>query len=103
MSKLTLQDLEAWLQSNPAWSANEQFTALNRAYEFADFADAFAFMTRVALHAQLHDHHPEWSNVYNRVDMRVTTHDVHGLTQRDLELADCAEHAWQQLKPEPGA
>ena len=55
-------------------------------FRFADFRTAFAFMTRVALAAERADHHPEWSNVYNRVDVRLTTHDAGGLTGRDFAL-----------------
>jgi len=58
-----------------------------RAYRFKDFTHAFAWMTRVALLAEKADHHPEWSNVYNRVEVRLTTHDAGGLTARDITLA----------------
>jgi 4a-hydroxytetrahydrobiopterin dehydratase len=58
-----------------------------RSFKFADFVEAFGFMTRVALLAEKADHHPEWSNVYNRVDILLTTHDCDGLSQRDLDLA----------------
>lgn len=61
--------------------------ALERTFEFADFAGAFAFMTRVALLAERHDHHPDWSNSWNRVSIRLTTHDRGGVTGFDVELA----------------
>ena len=60
---------------------------LARSFRFADFNAAFAFMTRVAMAAEQADHHPEWFNVYNRVDVQLTTHDAGGLTDRDFELA----------------
>ncbi len=60
---------------------------LLREFSFADFSQAFGFMTRVALVAESMDHHPEWSNVYNRVRIHLTTHEAGGLTQRDLDLA----------------
>ena len=60
---------------------------LHRRYLFADFVTAFGFMTQMALVAERMNHHPEWFNVYNRVDVRLTTHDANGVTTRDLELA----------------
>jgi 4a-hydroxytetrahydrobiopterin dehydratase len=60
---------------------------LERRYTFADFSEAWAFMSRVALLAERHDHHPDWSNVWNRVDIRLTTHDADGLTDKDYALA----------------
>jgi 4a-hydroxytetrahydrobiopterin dehydratase len=73
------------LEALPGW--NRDGNAIVRAYKFADFTHAFAFMTRVALLAEKADHHPEWSNVYNKVEVRLTTHDAGGLTQRDVDLA----------------
>ncbi|MFN3371346.1 MAG: 4a-hydroxytetrahydrobiopterin dehydratase [Sphingomonadaceae bacterium] len=60
---------------------------LKRSFRFADFSEAFAFMTRVALLAERQDHHPEWFNVWNRVDIALTTHDAGGLSARDVKLA----------------
>ena len=70
-----------------AWTLEPEGNAIARRFVFPDFAAAFGFMTQVALHAERHDHHPEWSNVYNRVDVRLTTHDAGGLTERDFALA----------------
>lgn len=70
-----------------AWTLEDGGRAIARRFVFRDFNAAFGFMTQVALHAERHDHHPEWSNVYNRVDMRLTTHDAGGLTERDFALA----------------
>lgn len=61
--------------------------AIRRELRFADFNAAFGFMTRVAIHADKVDHHPEWSNVYNRVEVLLTTHDADGVTERDRDLA----------------
>lgn len=69
------------------WDYDEARDALTRSFKFADFSEAFAFMTRVALLAEKADHHPEWSNVWNRVDILLTTHDAGGLSARDVALA----------------
>jgi 4a-hydroxytetrahydrobiopterin dehydratase len=65
----------------------EKDGGLERSFRFEDFAEAWAFMSRVALLAETHNHHPEWSNTYNRVEIRLTTHDAGGLTDRDRNLA----------------
>ncbi len=69
------------------WSLSEDGKALERSFRFKDFSEAFAFLTRVALHAEKVDHHPEFTNVWNRVDFRLTTHDTGGVTERDADLA----------------
>lgn len=65
----------------------EQGGALTRSYRFRDFSEAFAFLTRVALHAEKVNHHPEFTSVWNRVDFRLTTHDAGGVTDKDRALA----------------
>ena len=76
------------LANLPNWTYREDRGGLiTRSFAFADFSEAFAFMTRVALLAEKFDHHPEWSNVYNRVDITLTTHDANGLSHRDVEMA----------------
>nr|WP_291206271.1 4a-hydroxytetrahydrobiopterin dehydratase [Hyphomonas sp.] len=70
------------------WQAlDEERDAIRKSFKFADFKTAFAFMSGAALKAEQMDHHPEWFNVYNRVDVVLTTHDADGVTQKDLELA----------------
>jgi 4a-hydroxytetrahydrobiopterin dehydratase len=69
------------------WDYDETRDALTRTFVFADFVEAFGFMTRVAILAEKADHHPEWSNIYNRVDVLLTTHDAGGLSSRDVALA----------------
>ena len=69
------------------WGVTEDARAIVRSFKFGDFAEAFSFMTRVAIYAERADHHPEWSNVYNQVDIRLTTHDCDGVSELDLDLA----------------
>jgi 4a-hydroxytetrahydrobiopterin dehydratase len=69
----------------------ERNGGLERRFTFADFSEAWAFMSRVALLAEAMDHHPEWSNVWNRVDIRLTTHDAGGLTDKDREMAEAID------------
>ncbi len=69
------------------WSHDESRDAIRKTYKFADFVEAVGFMTRAAIWAEKWNHHPEWSNVYNRVDVTLTTHDVNGLSALDVKLA----------------
>ena len=73
------------------WSFEEGGKALVRGFKFKDFSEAFGFLTRVAMHAEKADHHPEFTNVWNRVDFRLTTHDTDSVTDRDLKLASAIE------------
>ena len=70
------------------WTYAEDGKALVRTFRFKDFSEAFAFLTRVALHAEKVDHHPEFTSVWNRVDFRLTSHDAGSVTDRDRKLAD---------------
>ena len=70
------------------WALEDGGKALIRTFTFKDFSEAFAFLTRVALHAEKVDHHPEFTNVWNRVDFRLTSHDAGGVTDRDRKLAE---------------
>ena len=79
------------LDALPDWDYDEARDAITRTVQFADFAEAFGFMTRVALIAEKRDHHPEWTNVWNRVDILLTTHDAGGLSERDIELAQAID------------
>jgi 4a-hydroxytetrahydrobiopterin dehydratase len=69
------------------WTACRDGKAITRTITFSDFSECWAFMNRVALLAEKHDHHPEWSNVYNRVTIELTTHDSDGLSLRDMRMA----------------
>ena len=76
----------------PDWTIDRHSGgSIQREFNFPDFAEAFAFMTRVAGHAEAMDHHPDWQNVYNRVSIRLTTHDAGGLTDKDLKLAQAID------------
>lgn len=75
------------------WTVVTGRDAIRKEFRFKDFNAAFAFMTRVALMAEKMDHHPEWSNVYNRVDITLTSHDANGLTDRDVRLAKFIDSA----------
>ncbi|MFZ2987038.1 4a-hydroxytetrahydrobiopterin dehydratase [Ideonella sp.] len=97
LTKLDPQQAAAALAQLPGWALNDSATAMHRQLVFADFNQAFGFMTRIALHAEKHDHHPEWSNVYNRVHITLTTHDAAGLTERDLALARHADLCFAQM------
>lgn len=89
IAKLTAAEITAAMPGVPEWT--HKADGIERHYKFADFVEAFAFMTRVALLAEKADHHPEWSNVYNKVDIRLTTHDASGLSKRDFALAQAID------------
>jgi len=77
----------SWLDALNEWSLAREGKAIERSFEFRDFSEAFAFMARVAMIAEKRDHHPEWSNVYNKVEITLTTHDADGLSLRDVNMA----------------
>lgn len=79
------------LEGLPDWDHDEARDSITRSFSFEDFSQAFAFMTRVALLAEKADHHPEWSNVYNRVEILLTTHDAGGLSSRDVDMAQAID------------
>lgn len=87
IARLSDDEREVALSNLPAWSLREDGLAITRELQFADFNEAFAFMTRVALYAEKVDHHPEWFNVYNNVAIMLTTHDAGGVSRRDVEMA----------------
>lgn len=85
--RLSGPECDAALAELPEWILRNDGLAITRSFRFADFSQAFAFMTRVALYAEKADHHPEWCNVWNRVEVTLTTHDAGGLSKRDLAMA----------------
>lgn len=84
---LTAAEIDNALSGLPGWSRSENGLAIERRFVFRDFSEAFAFMARVALLAEKADHHPDWSNAWNRVSIALTSHDAGGVTVRDLSLA----------------
>ena len=81
------QDIESFIRKNTSWKKMKGRSALQKSFTFANFIEAFGFMTRVALVAEKMNHHPEWFNVYNRVDVVLSTHDAGGVTELDFKLA----------------
>jgi 4a-hydroxytetrahydrobiopterin dehydratase len=85
--KLTAAERARAMKELPDWRAVEGRDAIQRSFKFGNFNEAWGFMTRVALQAEAQDHHPEWFNVYNRVDVTLSTHDCGGVSERDVKLA----------------
>jgi 4a-hydroxytetrahydrobiopterin dehydratase len=87
MTKLTGSARSEALASLAGWSETDGRDAIRKEFKFKNFSEAFGFMSRVALAAEKMDHHPEWSNVYDRVDILLTSHDIGGVSERDIKLA----------------
>ncbi len=94
-SALSRDEVDRQLAELDGWSLRDD--KLHRDFAFADFVRAFSFMTQIALVAEKMDHHPEWSNVYNRVAVDLTTHDAKGITSLDFELASFMDSAAKTL------
>jgi 4a-hydroxytetrahydrobiopterin dehydratase len=88
---LSEQERADALDALDEWDYDDSRDAITRTFTFGDFSEAFAFMTRVALIAEKSDHHPEWTNVWNRVDVLLTTHDAGGLSVRDVAMAEAMD------------
>jgi len=91
IARLTDAERDAALAELSQWTLRGDGLAICRTFTFADFSEAFGFMARVALEAEKTDHHPEWFNVYNRVEVTLTTHDADGLSLRDVAMARAME------------
>jgi len=91
IAQLDEDERAAALDTLGDWDYDDARDALTRRFVFADFVEAFGFMARVAILAEKADHHPEWSNIYNRVDILLTTHDAGGLSARDVALAEAID------------
>ena len=94
-AKLSEERVKEALTQLPGWSVKEE--KLHREYKFADFPHAIGFMTTAAIHIEKMNHHPEWFNVYSRVQVDLTTHDSGGITQKDVELALLLEQIARKL------
>lgn len=84
--KLTDKEIESEVNKLPGWKVVNG--KLSKSFEFKDFPEAFSFMTRVAMHAEKMNHHPEWFNVYNKVNIDLVTHDLNGISNYDMKLAN---------------
>lgn len=98
MQPLDRATIETLLAQRSGWTLDDDGKGIRKSLQFADFNAAFGFMARVAMAAEKQDHHPEWFNVYNRVEIRLSTHDAGGLTQRDFALATFIDAAAADLK-----
>ena len=99
MKKLGLNAAKERVAELTDWRYDELNGAISRKFAFTDFANAFSFMTEVALAAEKRDHHPDWSNVYNKVEVTWTTHDAGGLTELDIALARICDAAFDRRAP----
>ena len=99
MAVLTDEERGEALRTLPGWCYDEEARALRRSFKFRDFGEAFGFMARVALEAEKADHHPDWSNSWNRVEIALSTHSAGGVTARDSALAARIDAIAGQLAP----
>lgn len=98
MNKLDAAAIAAGLRSLPAWRHEASDEALVGDFRFEDFAQAFAFMSELALYSERVQHHPEWRNVYNRLQVRLSTHDAGGISERDFAWAAVADRAYMRYR-----
>ena len=94
MHKLNEEQIAENMRALPLWNLDAQTGAITQEFVLADFMHAFAFMTQIAIAAEKHNHHPEWSNVYNKVLITWTTHDVKGLSSNDIAMARLCDKAF---------
>lgn len=103
MALLNESEREEALRALPGWVCDRERNGIAKSFRFRDFGEAFAFMTRVALEAEKADHHPDWSNVWNKVDILLSTHSEGGVTDRDIALAGRIEAIAARLASSGGA
>ncbi len=90
------EEVATLLQIRPGWTLSDDARSVSASFKFANFVAAWGFMTEIAIAAEAFNHHPEWSNVWNRVDITLTTHDAGGLTEKDVALARAIEAALER-------
>jgi 4a-hydroxytetrahydrobiopterin dehydratase len=103
LKKLEAAQAAEQLRTLPQWTLDAQAGAITREFVLSDFMQAFAFMTQIAIAAEKHNHHPEWSNVYNKVLITWTTHDVKGLSSNDIAMARMCDQAFEGYAKAPAA
>jgi 4a-hydroxytetrahydrobiopterin dehydratase len=103
MRKLNTTETALELGALPHWTLSSNGEAISREFVLADFMQAFAFMTQIAIAAEKHNHHPEWSNVYNQVTITWTTHDVDGLSSNDIDMAQRCDQAFAGYSSAPAS
>lgn len=91
VERLSPETVDKHLKELKDWSLSDTSNAIQKTFKFQDFNEAWSFMNRIALLAEKMDHHPEWFNVYNRVEMTLTTHDADGISERDIKMAKAAD------------
>ena len=101
IKKLDAEQVAKQLLGLPQWTLNAKVGAITREFVLADFMHAFAFMTQIAIAAEKRNHHPEWSNVYNKVLITWTTHDVDGLSSNDIAMARLCDQAFASYADAP--
>lgn len=92
IEKIDPQTLSQELKNLDGWSLADDQNSIEKAFKFKDFNAAWGFISRIALLAEKMNHHPEWSNIYNRVNIRLTTHDANGISERDIKMAKAIEN-----------
>ena len=99
LHRMSEDEINPYLHSLPLWALDTELKALSREFRFSDFGQAFMYMTQVAEAAETHNHHPEWRNVYNKVWVTWTTHDVDGLSLKDIQMAKICDQLFLDLTP----
>ena len=100
MTKLIQSEIKEFLQDLEGWTLSADGTAIQKSFTFKNFRAAWTFMEDIAVEADQMDHHPEWSNVYNKVEIRLSTHDEGGVSEKDIELATFINAAQQVVSNE---